>query len=323
VVGILLVAIFATALIVSKRAREARRPESLLTKFQTSSSSSAPPAAQLPPETEPNFLPPLPASKSAARIVTDKTGREQQAQKHNSKREAARKTNAKSSEAANIDGMLASTYGRPTIPEKAPERGTAVDDPPWLQRARRMDGAAGKQTAAAQKKLGVPFGTHLRARLATNLDSRTIGDGLVEAALIRPFFKDRDTLLPSKTMLYGQARTSGGRFTVQFFRLRLPDNTEVPFSGLAVDLDDNKPGLAASGRIAAPPTSKESLASRVAKNTAGTVLGKLTGDDATDVARGAGQTALSYSDAPPSFSSGETLLLDAGRDFEVVVREAF
>jgi len=186
-----------------------------------------------------------------------------------------------------------------------------------------VDVASAKQTASVQKKLGVPFGTHLRAKLATNLDSRTIGDGLVEATLIRPFFKDGETILPSKTMLYGQARTSGGRFTVQFFRLRLPDNTEVPFTGLAVDVEDNKPGLAASSRIAAPPASKESLASKVLKSTAGTMLGKLTGDDASDVARGAGQTALSYSDGTTSLSSGDVLLLDAGRDFDVIVKETF
>jgi serine/threonine-protein kinase len=323
VVGILLVAIFATALIVSKRAREARRPESLLAKFRSSPPSSTPPGTQSPTMGEASFFPASPVSKSAAGMATEQTQSEPPTREHGSRRGAARKTNAKGSDSANIDAMLASTYGRPTISEKAPQRGISASDPPWLQRAHRMDGAAGKQTASAQKKLGVPFGTHLRARLATNLDSRTIADGWVEAALMRPFFKDRDTVLPSKTMLYGQARTSGGRFTVQFFRLRLPDNTEVPFSGVAVDLEDNKPGLAASGRIAAPPSSKESLASRVAKNAAGTVLGKLTGDDATDVARGAGQTALSYSDGTPGFGTGETLLLDAGRDFEVIVREAF
>ena len=75
--------------------------------------------------------------------------------------------------------------------------------------------------------------------------------------------------------------------------------------------------------IAAPPASKESLASKVLKNSAGTLLGKLTGDDASDVARGAGQTALSYSDGTSSLSSGDILLLDAGRDFEVIVKETF
>jgi len=124
-------------------------------------------------------------------------------------------------------------------------------------------------------------------------------------------------------MLYGQAGTSNGRFTVHFFRMRLPDNTEVPFNALAVDIDDNKPGLAPSARIAAPPASKESLASKVMKNTAGTVLGKLSGEDGTDIARGAGQTALSHSDLGSSYGGSEALLLDAGRDFEVLVREAF
>jgi len=321
-VAILLVAVFATALVVGKRAREARRPESLLAKFQSPSASSTVVSTPLPPAVDSNRVPPTPASKSAAKIGADKTG-EERGESHGHPGAGARDTNAKSSDAANIDNMLASTYGRPNIPEKSQERRVAVADPPWLQRGHRVDGAPVKRTDSAQKKLGVPFGAHLRAKLATNLDSRTIGDGLVEAALIRTFFKDGDAILPSKTMLYGQARTSGGRFTVQFFRLRLPDNTEVPFTGLAVDIDDNKPGLAASGRIAAPPASKESLASRVVKNTAGTVLGKLTGDDATDVARGAGQSALSYSDGTPGFSTGDALLLDAGRDFEVIIKEAF
>src|SRR5262249_62060683 len=106
-------------------------------------------------------------------------------------------------------------------------------------------------------------------------------------------------------------------------RLARLDNAKLPFLGSGDHAEDTKPGLAARGHFASPPASKESLARKLVKNTAGTVMGKLTGDDATDVARGAGQTALSYSDGNPGFSTGEALLLDAGRDFEVIVKEAF
>ena len=322
--SVLLVAVLMTALLVAKRVKRTYTPENLLAKFDKQ----PPPAAADELGHEPvigsSLLAPAVAPNSATRSGAPGAGTNRQVpNERGSRRGVAPDIAHKNSDEANIDALLTSTYGRPNIPEKGPDHRPASSDPPWLQRGHRIDTLLGKQTTPGEKKLGVPFGTHLRARLATNLDSRTIGDGPVEATLMRPFLRDGQAVLPSKTMLYGQARTSGGRFTVQFFRLRLPDNTEVVFSGLAVDIEDNKPGLAASGRIAAPPASSEGLASKLVKNTANTVLGKLSGDDATDIARGAGQTAVSHSDGTPSYSSSETLLLDAGRVFEVLVRETF
>src|SRR5262249_5556328 len=154
-------------------------------------------------------------SKSAPPIATPPTRAEQPHLRDAPTHAAVRKRAGKSLDAVNLDAMLANTYGRPNISANPEGRETALARPTWLQRAHRMDGSGNRQAARSQMKLGVPFGTHLRARLATNLDSRTIGEGLVEATLIRPFFRERDAVLPSKTMLYGQARTSGGRFTVQ------------------------------------------------------------------------------------------------------------
>jgi serine/threonine-protein kinase len=321
-VGILLAAVLATAVVVARRAKEAHRPESLLVKLQTQS----PPAE---PEGHESTAAPAAVLEATLTPVSGLAGNDAHhaglaGTKQKSVRGGGmRKTAGKTSDEEHIDALYASHYGRPNIPEKADVHQARLPEPGWIQRGRRADSLSKKRGTSAPKKLGVPFGTHLRVRLATELDSRTIGDGLVEATLTRPFLTTGEPILPSKTMLYGLAHTSGGRFTVQFFRLRLPDNAELPFSGLALDVEDNKPGLVASARIAAPPPGKESLVSKVAKNTGGTLLGKLAGDDAADVARGAGQTALSHSEQTGSYGTSDVLLLEAGRDFEVFVKEAF
>src|SRR5262249_8091227 len=80
-------------------------------------------------------------------------------------------------------------------------RAPTDDAPSWLKGA-AVDAPAVPSAAAA--KLGVPFGAHIRARLKSNLDSRTVGDGLVEAVLLRPHVERGQAVLPSRTMLYGR-----------------------------------------------------------------------------------------------------------------------
>src|SRR5439155_15044899 len=132
----------------------------------------------------------------------------------------------------------------------------------------------------------------LRVRLMSNLDSRTIGSGPVEAMLTRPYVQGGAIIFPSRTMLYGKAATNSGRFTLELTRLRLPDLTEAPLQGLAIDPTDGKPGRLATGRISgALPASQNALAA-AARGRASAALGKGPGADGMDLARGGGQTGL-------------------------------
>lgn len=255
-----------------------------------------------------------------------------------------------------LDAQLRATYGRPAAPSapsgahgasggtgrpaKASPQVVASAEPAtpaWLQRGQRLDRPAAAPaaaqapapgfggTAAPAKNYGIPTGTHIRARLLTNLDSRTVASGPVEAQMLRPLVVDGAPALPSRTLLYGQAQaSSGGRFTIKFVRMRLPDRTEIPFSGLAMDIEDRKPGLPSSRRIASE-ASREGTGSKVAKATAGTLLNVAASGTGTpgQLVKGAGDIALQSGSDSASSSSGEALLLDAGLDFDVFIDAAF
>jgi hypothetical protein len=155
------------------------------------------------------------------------------------------------------------------------------------------------------------------------LDSRTVGNGPVEVRLPRPFIIRGDVALPAGTLMYGQASATDGRFTIRFVKLRLPDDRELDFAGLAMDRDDGRPGLAASRRVAASaPPQGDGLGKSIAKSTAGVLLGTVTGGLAQDVARGAGQTAISHQESVAP-GGGDTQLLDPGVLFDVWVERAF
>jgi serine/threonine protein kinase len=193
--------------------------------------------------------------------------------------------------------------------------------PSWLLRASRPSPAK----PDAGQLLGVPLGAHIPARLVTNLDSRTVADGPTEATLTRPFFVAGDLVLPSRTMLYGEANaTAAGRFTIRFAKLRLPDNQVVAVKGVAFDAADKKPGLPVSRRIAGPPPQGDSLLTKVVKATASEALAQVQGNAGADTARQAGQTVLD-NPSPTSIGggTGDVLLLDAGLDFDVFVSEGF
>lgn len=191
-------------------------------------------------------------------------------------------------------------------------------EPPGLLRSVTLDRGEARKPASR----GVVFGSHIQARLLTNLDTRTIGNGPVEALLHVPFIVRGKVLLPSRTMVYGTAAESGGRFTIRFTRMRLPDDTDLAFEGIALARDDGKPGLAASGRIGQEPRRGEGLGTKVAKGTGNLLLDTVAGGLGQDIARGAGQAALNHEDSPP-VSSEWALLLDAGVVFDVFVERAF
>jgi eukaryotic-like serine/threonine-protein kinase len=194
------------------------------------------------------------------------------------------------------------------------------DQPAWLKPV--------QSTVPAQRanaKFGVPTGAHIRARLVTNLDSRTVGAGPVEAKLMRPFLLDGRSVFPSGTVLIGNAATAGSRFTIRFVLLRLPDNREVPFEGLAYDLAERKPGLAATRKMEGAPNKTDGLASKIVKETANTVLtAASSGNLGATLATGAGRTIVNDQgqDSTTLAGEGTVLLLDAPADLEVFVTRA-
>ena len=189
-----------------------------------------------------------------------------------------------------------------------------------MRRSRPLHAPA--RVASTHALLGIPTGAHIPVRLLTTLDSRTVGNGPVEAKLSRPFLVRGEVALPAGTLVFGQASATDGRFTVRFTKLRLPDDRELDFTGLGMDREDGRPGLAASRRIAADPAQGEGIGTAIAKNTAGVLLNTVSGGVAQDVARGAGQTALNHQDATPA-GRGDTQLLDPGVLFDVWVERAF
>jgi hypothetical protein len=261
------------------------------------------------------------------------------------------------SDAKQIDAALAARYGRPSVPlgglpagsaagppstsaeqmgqgagigrrdTVTPDGGiaaklAAIDDP--LVHAEVVSASGPLATSdGGPRKFGIPMGTHIRAKLLSNLDSRTIGSGPVEAVLALPFVLRGAVVLPARTMLYGRASEASGRFNIQFTQLRLPDDTEVGFEGLALDRGDNKPGLAASARIApAESGQEEGLGSKIARGTGNVLLNTVTGGVPQDVARNAGSAIVNNRSADPA-SGGSAILLDSGAQFDVFVARSF
>lgn len=200
-------------------------------------------------------------------------------------------------------------------------RRTNPGDPTWLKRSQRLD--VGSKVASVKKGRGVPLGTHLRAKLISNLDSRTIANAPVEAMLAIPLVIEDAILLPGRTLLYGQASTSAGRFTIRFTRLRLPDNTEVEFSGLALDRGDGKAGLVPARRIESGRDTGPGVGERVARGTANRALREVTGGLAQDIARGAGSEVVNDQGQPEFGGGSAAILLDAPVLFDVFVSAAF
>jgi serine/threonine protein kinase len=240
-------------------------------------------------------------------------------------------------EAARINAELARTYGRPTVTpdgavvtsrEAAPPTGgpkaaapveVAASTPAWLQ-VSSSSGAADAGSGTA--RLGVPLGAHIKARLKSNLDSHACSNGPVEAELVRAHVEAGRVVLPSRTRLYGTCTTSSGRFLLTFTRVRLPSFAAFEFDGLALDAREQKTGLPADRSVAAAAPTTD-VGAEVAKGAAGTVLSAVTGGTAADVVRGAGGTILQQAGAGAGSTPQDMLFLDAGKDFEVLVKAEF
>lgn len=226
-------------------------------------------------------------------------------------------------DAEKIDAMLKEQYGRPVIPGPAQKNNAdgTKSGPKWLLQAEEVEEASA--AATGEKRYGIPMGEHIKVTLKTNLDSRNVADGPVEAMLSRPHVVGGVVRLPSRTMAYGTASTSGGRFVIRFTKLRLPDHTEIEIKGLAFDIAQKRPGLAPSRRISGSGTEEQGVAVDVVKGAANTLLGKTGEGTGAELAQGAGQTVLRGSSSGASGSAGEALLLDTGAEFAVFVEEAF
>jgi hypothetical protein len=196
-----------------------------------------------------------------------------------------------------------------------------IEESPLFAHTVRL-GAEKPAAVARTGPLGVPLGTHIRARLLTNLDTRTIGSGPVEAELRVPVVARDEVILPARTRAYGTASEANGRFNVRFTQLRLPDDSVVSFEGIAFSRDEGKPGLAPDRRIEGPPPRTEGVGARIAKGTGNILLDTITGGTAQDIARTAGQTALNHEEVAPA-SSGSVLLLDAGVELDIFVAHPF
>jgi len=168
----------------------------------------------------------------------------------------------------------------------------------------------------------VQTGARIRARLDINLDSRTVGAGPAVVRLARAYISDRRVVFPAGTMAYGEARAASGRFTVRFTRLVLPDKTEVGFEALAYDLQDRKPGLAPSRRIAGTQQ-RDGTGAKVGRAVANTMLTAVNGGLVQDAARNAAETALNNRDSDESAAGGDALLLDSGAEMDVLVTKPF
>lgn len=268
--------------LVSRRPAESK-PESLLQQVErgqqtisiTSSSGGGPvptaPATSLPPSE-----PPSPAAPSTSPVQQLSTS-------------PARA----SAPAASPSPKHRKTAPAPVVfigatPAQSPPKPTR-DLPSWIKTAEVIDSSPATQEPKGPRKLGVPLGTHLKVKLKSNLDSRTVDAGLVEAVLIQPYVAREELVLPSRTLLYGKAQARGERFFIRFTKLRLPDDTELTFQGSALDGNDKTPGLASTRwiRNVAQPTND--LPGTVAKTAANVLLGKVGGDTASDVAGAAGR----------------------------------
>lgn len=206
---------------------------------------------------------------------------------------------------------LASKEAKPAVQEESSslEFGQRLGDP-------------ATPAAKGPVRYHVETGARIRASLDLNLDSRTISSGPAAVRLRRAYISEGRVVFPAGTMIYGNARSSGTRFNVSFTRLVLPNKTEVPFEALAFDLQDRKPGLAPSRRIA-NAQQQDGTGTKVGRAVAGTMLGVVNGGLAQDAARTAGETALNSRDSNEGTAGGDALLLDAGAEMDVLVTKPF
>jgi len=141
------------------------------------------------------------------------------------------------------------------------------DQPAWLK-ARPEQSSAQRANA----KFGVPTGAHIRARLLTNLDSRTVGAGPVEAKLMRPFLLDGRSVVPvwnggsSGTPRRLEAASRFGSSCCA-----CPDNRKC-LSRAWLRRRGAQAGPGSNPQDGGAPNKTDGLASKIVKETANTVL---------------------------------------------------
>ena len=324
-IGLGLVLVGITTVAVLGRS-ERKQPENLLAKIERQEQLPADARSRtqpVEPASEPSLLPPAPKHEAVPR--PESSG--------NTAVSGTDRRSSVPSDPARVDPPLQQHSGRANVVSPAvAKRGMSPaaqatrpsdddDQPAWLKPVQTK-----VATLRANAKFGVPTGAHIKARLLTNLDSRTVAAGPVEAKLMRPFVLDGRSIFPSGTVLIGNAATSGNRFTIRFILLRLPDNREIAFEGLAYDVVERKPGLAATRRTDTVPTKGgEGVPAKVAKEAANTLLAAASGGSlGATLATGAGRTIVNEpgQDASTSVGDGTVLLLDAPTDLEVFVTRA-
>ena len=315
-VAILSVASLATAGVLWRSQKSAPAvPESLLRKVERASASSAPTVApgssQHAEDNTSSGLPPMAAPSPKPKETAAAT-------KQSEKRPALPPTlpdrSAQIRNSASDDRV--GQRRRPTAPAPRAEQDSA------LEFGQRLGAEANASSVKTPTRYRVQTGARIRARLDINLDSRTVGAGPAVARLARAYISEGRVVFPAGTMAYGEARSATGRFTVKFSRLVLPDKTEVAFEGLAYDLQDRKPGLAPSRRIAVTQQ-REGTAAKVGRVVTSTVLTAVSGGLAQDAARNAAETALNNRDSDDSAAGGDALLLDTGAEMDVLVTKPF
>jgi hypothetical protein len=140
--------------------------------------------------------------------------------------------------------------------------------------------------------------------------------------LPRPALARGGVVLPEGTLAFGSAAESNGRFTVRFTRLRLPDESEVGFEGIAMAREDGKPGLPATMKVESTGERGGEAALQMAKQPAGLLLDRFPAGPVQSLARNAGDKAFEREPSSPAVSS-RALLLDAGIVFDIWVEKSF
>jgi hypothetical protein len=315
-IGLAVVVLAGLALVRSKAPAPAAKPESLLRKVERAEQATTATPASKPKddETGSSGVPPLPPPVAAAHpapatLRVPDSPRPATTQFVSPQRLEARHEVIPTARVS----KTASRAPKPAVLEESSS----------LEFGQRV--GADPSSSSASKgpvRYHVETGARIRASLDLNLDSRTVSSGPAAVRLRRAYISEGRVVFPAGTMIYGDARTSGTRFNVRFNRLVLPNKTEVPFEALAYDLQDRKPGLAPSRRIA-NAQQQDGTGTKVGRAVAGTMLGVVNGGLAQDAARTAGETALNSRDATEGATSGDALLLDAGAEMDVLVTKPF
>jgi hypothetical protein len=202
--------------------------------------------------------------------------------------------------------ILPSAHARTAVARKNIVEPAHVEDSSFEYGQRLGGDVAAAPNSKTPVRYRVETGARIRASLDGNLDSRTVSAGPAGVRLRRAYISEGRVVFPAGTMAYGEARANGSRFTVRFTRLVLPDKTEVSFEGLAYDLQDRKPGLAPSRRIAGAQQ-QDGTGAKVGRAVANTMLTAVNGGLAQDAARNAAETALNSRD-PTAAPRDEALL---------------